>query len=199
MTMHETANPRTMGLTQNYPIRGMCAVFPLFTPSHEAAEERGTHVCVQCGFAFNAERLDDLPECPNCGESRFRTASIFAPTVVERTDLTGEHEWLAEARAGLHAGASARISYRDGETVHVLPLSAPVTRIGRSPTAHVRLDDPTVSRRHAMICDNHGALELIDDRSLNGVYLNGERVEHAALADGDEIVVGSFHLFVIEP
>lgn len=188
-----------MALAEFYPIKGMWTLSPLFTPTHEAAEQRGTHICVQCGFALNAERLDDLPECPNCGESQFRTASMFAPAPVERTDLTGEHEWLDEVRAGLPAGAAARISYRDDEAVYVLPLRAPVTRIGRSPTAHVRLDNPTVSRRHAMICDNHGALELMDDRSLNGVYLNGERVEHAPLADGDEIVVGSYHLFVIEP
>lgn len=172
---------------------------PAFTASNEPAQQRGTYMCVLCEFPLPAEQGDLLPECPNCGETQFRAASMFQPNFTLRGDLTEEHEWIEEARATLPAGGTPRLAYRDDEAVHVLPLHGTLTRIGRSPTAHILLDDPTVSRRHAMIALDDGVLTVFDDRSLNGVYLNGERVEQATLADGDEVVIGCVHLFVIEP
>ncbi|MQA75486.1 MAG: FHA domain-containing protein, partial [Solirubrobacterales bacterium] len=71
------------------------------------------------------------------------------------------------------------------------------TRIGRSGAADVRLDDPTVSRRHALVLDRGGAPVIADDRSLNGLFVNGERVEWAALSDGDELEVGRYRLYVL--
>jgi pSer/pThr/pTyr-binding forkhead associated (FHA) protein len=71
------------------------------------------------------------------------------------------------------------------------------TRIGRSLSAHIRFDDPTVSRRHALVyCDTDGT-RVLDDRSLNGVFLNGDRVELAELEDGDEIDIGRFRVFFV--
>jgi pSer/pThr/pTyr-binding forkhead associated (FHA) protein len=58
----------------------------------------------------------------------------------------------------------------------------------------VRLDDPTISRRHALIVRGPDGVRLLDDRSLNGVFVNDERVEWRTLADGDEIVVGRYRL-----
>ena len=73
------------------------------------------------------------------------------------------------------------------------------TRIGRSIAADVRLDDPSVSRRHALlVSEPDGSLRVLDDRSLNGVFLNGEMVEWGKLEDGDELRIGRYHLFVIE-
>lgn len=172
---------------------------PEYTASHETAEQRGTRVCVDCGFALPAERGDELPECPNCGETQFRTASMFAPDFAPRSDLSAEHDWVEEALVAVTPGSAPRLTYRDEEAVHVLPLRGPLVRIGRSPAAHVMLDDPTVSRRHAMISLTGDELRILDDRSLNGVYVNGERVEQATLADGDEIVIGSVHLYVFIP
>jgi pSer/pThr/pTyr-binding forkhead associated (FHA) protein len=72
------------------------------------------------------------------------------------------------------------------------------TRIGRSLAADIRFDDPTVSRRHALIVRQPDGLRVLDDRSLNGVFVNGERVEWSTLADGDAIVVGRHHLHFVE-
>ena len=72
------------------------------------------------------------------------------------------------------------------------------TRIGRSLAADVRFDDPTVSRRHALIVRQPDGLRVLDDRSLNGVFVNGERVEWSTLADGDEVVIGRHHLHFID-
>lgn len=82
--------------------------------------------------------------------------------------------------------------------VRYLPLTAPVSRLGRGFDAHVRLDDHSVSRRHALIfADADGAL-LVDEASLNGTLVDGERVASRRLRDGDEIVLGRVRLrFVV--
>jgi pSer/pThr/pTyr-binding forkhead associated (FHA) protein len=62
----------------------------------------------------------------------------------------------------------------------------------------VRFDDATVSRPHALIVSQADGVRVLDDRSLNGVYVNGRRVEWSPLADGDEIVVGRHTLHFMD-
>ena len=70
--------------------------------------------------------------------------------------------------------------------------------MGRSLSADLRFDDPTVSRRHSLVYrDPEGGARILDDRSLNGVFVNGERVDLAELNDGDEIAIGRFTLFFL--
>jgi pSer/pThr/pTyr-binding forkhead associated (FHA) protein len=76
----------------------------------------------------------------------------------------------------------------------VVALHDGVTRIGRSITADVELDDITVSRRHALIVRGEGKAVLLDDGSRNGVYLNGIRVAREELSDGDTIRLGKTDL-----
>ena len=78
----------------------------------------------------------------------------------------------------------------DGDDVVVLPLGR-VTRIGRRAGADIVLDDSTVSRRHALVLEREGAPVIADDRSLNGVYVNGRRVREATLHHGDEVQIGA--------
>jgi pSer/pThr/pTyr-binding forkhead associated (FHA) protein len=63
-------------------------------------------------------------------------------------------------------------------------------RIGRSTAADIVLDDASVSRRHAVVVHRAGRTMILDDRSLNGVFVNGERVGEAVLNDGDGIAIG---------
>jgi pSer/pThr/pTyr-binding forkhead associated (FHA) protein len=81
--------------------------------------------------------------------------------------------------------------------VRVVALQVGWTRVGRSLSAHIRFDDPTVSRRHALIHSLEGAVRILDDRSLNGVFVNGARVDMRELEDGDHIAVGRFQLHFI--
>ena len=90
------------------------------------------------------------------------------------------------------------LAWREGDDLRVVPLEREWTRIGRSLAADVRLDDPTVSRRHALIVRQPDGVRVLDDRSLNGVFVNGERVEWRVLGDGDEIVVGRYHLHFLD-
>lgn len=66
--------------------------------------------------------------------------------------------------------------------------------VGRDPRADILLDDSTVSRQHAVFRRQHGTFEVIDAGSLNGTYVNRERVDHALLKNGDEIMIGKFRL-----
>jgi hypothetical protein len=79
-------------------------------------------------------------------------------------------------------------------------LDSDVTTVGRHPEADIFFDDVTVSRRHAEITRSGTTFELVDQRSLNGTYVNGERVDRAALTNGAEVRVGKFRLnFFVSP
>jgi hypothetical protein len=69
-------------------------------------------------------------------------------------------------------------------------IAADVTHIGRGMTADVRLDDHTVSARHAIVVARADRLRILDDRSTNGTVVNGRRVDEAVLHDGDVVVLG---------
>jgi pSer/pThr/pTyr-binding forkhead associated (FHA) protein len=87
------------------------------------------------------------------------------------------------------------IATDDGQVVEI---AEGVTRIGRSLTAAVRLDDPTVSRRHALIVRTADDVRVLDDRSLGGVIVNGVTVHEQSLASGDVITIGRHTLTIVE-
>ena len=107
-------------------------------------------------------------------------------------------EWLEKTREMITDPGKYLAVYVDGRK-RVIKLDSGWSRIGRSRSADILLDDPTVSRRHAVVVQTpEGELRVLDDRSLNGIYVNDERVEWSAVADGDEIQVGRYCLHVIE-
>jgi DNA-directed RNA polymerase subunit RPC12/RpoP len=158
----------------------------------------GSFRCDSCGFAVALHERDPVPACPECGGHRFRRASLFGE------DLEGptEHEvaeppdWLEEAREAL-VRPGDYLAFENAKRVRVVPLQEGWTRIGRSLSAHIRFDDPTVSRRHALVYRDDDGARILDDRSLNGVFRNGQRIELAELEDGDEIDVGRFRMFFV--
>jgi pSer/pThr/pTyr-binding forkhead associated (FHA) protein len=105
--------------------------------------------------------------------------------------------WLAEARASVPSAGRYLAFEQDGRRV-VVPLSREWTRIGRSLAADVRFDDATVSRRHALVAVEEGGVRVLDDRSLNGIQVNGRRVEWSPLTDGDELVIGRHALYFLD-
>jgi len=160
----------------------------------------GTFRCTQCEYPVSLDAADELPVCPNCGGREFVRASLFTSsqtTMVEVPAGTEDHGWLDELREGLDEPGQY-LAYRAGEDVVAFHLRREWTRIGRSLAADVRFDDPTVSRRHALIVRQPDGLRVLDDRSLNGVFVNGERVEWSTLADGDEVVIGRHHLHFLD-
>ena len=103
---------------------------------------------------------------------------------------------VAEARERVDQPGDYVVYEESGE-LRVIPLTREWTRVGRSLAADVRFDDPTVSRRHALIVRQPDGVRLLDDRSLNGVFVNGTRVDGRTLSDGDEIVVGRYRLLFL--
>jgi predicted nucleic acid-binding Zn-ribbon protein len=158
----------------------------------------GSFRCDSCGFAIALHERDEVPSCPECGGHRFRRSSLFGDEVQKHThqDVGEPPDWLEQARDALvHDGDY--LAFEDDERVRVMPLQEGWTRVGRSLSAHIRFDDPTVSRRHALLYRDEEGARILDDRSLNGVFKNGERVELAELEDGDEVAIGRFRLFFI--
>ncbi|GIG56462.1 MULTISPECIES: oxoglutarate dehydrogenase inhibitor Odhl [Longispora] len=76
-------------------------------------------------------------------------------------------------------------------------LDHDVTTSGRHPDSDIFLDDVTVSRRHAEFQREGGYFTVRDVGSLNGTYVNRERVEAVTLSNGDEVQVGKFRLVFI--
>jgi predicted nucleic acid-binding Zn-ribbon protein len=166
----------------------------------------GTFFCTGCGSQLSLQESDRLPDCPRCGGSSFRRDSIFEP-MQEHGSNTAEFaatssaeasDWLADARQMLSAGGIYLVCQDDEGEIQAFPIDQGWTRIGRSANADIRLDDPSVSRRHALIVLEGRSLRILDDRSLNGIFLNGEVVEWGRLHDGDELTIGRYHLYTLQ-
>ncbi len=170
----------------------------------------GSFRCQRCGYVLTLAASDALSDCPGCGGASFVRASLFsvgrlghsgAPDLA--AGLVGAHspespgedelEWVAQAKEQIERPGEYLAYEEDGENM-VVALTQEWTRVGRSLAADVRFDDPTVSRRHALLVRQPDGVRVLDDRSLNGVFVNGERIEWRMLEDGDEIVVGRYRL-----
>ena len=157
----------------------------------------GSFSCGDCAYVVSLANDDELPRCPGCGGTRFQRASLFSGGSFTgrpwSQEDTGDLAWIDEVRAELDEPGQYLAYERAGE-VKMFALTKEWTRVGRSLAADIRFDDPTVSRRHALLVQAPDGVRVLDDRSLNGVFVNGERVEWSELHDGDEVLVGCHSL-----
>src|ERR1700704_6917010 len=167
----------------------------------------GSFRCRSCGYVLALTGLDALTACPRCAGEDFARASLFNTERIQPGEPGSGAlaEPVAEDRESQLAHARAHVEqpgeylcYEEGGEVRTLGLSREWTRVGRSLAADVRFDDPTVSRRHALIVRQADGVRVLDDRSLNGVFGNGELVEWSTLQDGDEVLVGCHSLRYLE-
>ena len=161
----------------------------------------GAFRCEKCGAVGPLARSADVPACPECGSTEVARASLFSR--FERGDGAGdsdgrEREVLVAAAVDNAPAAGTYLAFRDGDDVRVVTVDADHVKIGRSLTADVRFDDPTVSRRHALLVRQDEGVRVVDDRSMNGVFVNGERVEWRVLRHGDELVIGRHRLMYVD-
>jgi hypothetical protein len=168
----------------------------------ETAGGVGSFICQGCSFPVSFEPAESIPRCPNCGGTDFRRSSLFEQPTLRNIAVTRPTEkpegWLAGVRESIDEPGKYLAMFADGST-RVIELSAGWSRIGRSRSADIRLDDPTVSRRHAVIVQTpEGELRVLDDRSMNGIRVNSEAVDWSPLTDGDELQIGRYTLSVIE-
>jgi pSer/pThr/pTyr-binding forkhead associated (FHA) protein len=166
----------------------------------------GSFRCRRCGYVLTLTGSDALTECPGCGGEDFVRASLFSTERLRAGHATAAREGtlaqparsdqgalLAKVREGLEQPGQY-LCYEENGELRTVALTREWTRVGRSLVADVRFDDPTVSRRHALIVRQPDGVRVLDDRSLNGVFVNGSRVEGKVLNDGDEIIVGRYRL-----
>jgi FHA domain-containing protein/zinc ribbon family protein len=167
----------------------------------------GTYFCLVCGSQLALRETDHLPECAVCGTSRFRRDSIFAglqehgsPTIEFAVGGQGEKQaWLENTREQLTASSGYHLAMRDESEIKAFHLEVGWIKIGRCERADICLDDPSVSRRHAMIATDEGRPpRILDDRSLNGLLVNGRKVDWTELEDGDELTIGRYRLFLLQ-
>lgn len=166
----------------------------------------GTYFCLVCGTQVSLHETDQLPACSRCGTSRFRRDSIFSalqehgsPTLEFALTTASEPPgWLDEAREKL-TRPGYHLAVRERGKIVSFPLEPGWSRIGRCPTAEIYLDDPSVSRRHAMVAvESDKPPRILDDRSFNGIVVNGRKVDFAELMDGDELTIGRHRLFLLQ-
>jgi pSer/pThr/pTyr-binding forkhead associated (FHA) protein len=122
------------------------------------------------------------------------TAIPTVPEVTARHDALPalDHSVRRQVVGPEDAAPGRYLVVQEGEFERLVPLEAEVTRIGRGFSADLRLDDMTVSRRHAIVAAlGGGRVRILDDRSVNGTFVNGRSVLEAELADGDVITLGS--------
>ena len=156
--------------------------------------------CARCGTALTRPVAGVAPERP--GEQ----TSVIAAVGTEESllvggepDSTGDHFSADPATlASLPPGSALLVVKRGPNAGSRFLLDEEVTTAGRHPDSDIFLDDVTVSRRHAEFRRDTTAGSTVftvrDVGSLNGTYLNRERIDTAELSGGDEVQVGKFRL-----
>ena len=155
--------------------------------------------CTKCG----RQNPPDSHFCGHCGaplpraggESPAETTSTIALQALD-TEHDEEHGGGEDAAAvdGLPAGTALLVVKRGPNAGSRFLLDKDVTTAGRHPESDIFLDDVTVSRRHASFERKNELFIVRDVGSLNGTYLNRERIDEAALSSGDEVQIGKFRL-----
>jgi pSer/pThr/pTyr-binding forkhead associated (FHA) protein len=151
--------------------------------------------CNQCGH----RNPEGSSFCSSCGAVLERggdgepVTTTITLTPVESAGEVGEEE-ITVAVDDLPSGSGMLVVKRGPNAGSRFVLEAQTTSIGRNPDSEIFLDDITVSRRHAEVIQQADGFLVRDVGSLNGTYLNRERIEETTMANGDELQVGKFRL-----
>lgn len=137
--------------------------------------ERGANFCSSCGSPLDGEE----------------DTTVSLELLEDRRALEQE---LGDLLEQLPGGMGMLVVRRGPNAGSTYVLDDDETTIGRHPESDIFLDDVTVSRRHAAVRRRPEGYELEDVGSLNGTYLDHERVESAPLLDMQELQVGRFVL-----
>ncbi len=149
-------------------------------------------LCPECGHAGG----EGANFCQNCGASLHSeglASEVDPVTATYRIDETGElvPVELGEVTA---RGPALVIRAGGGRVGESFPVAGERMTVGRRPDSDVFLDDVTVSRDHALLINRGDQWHIDDCGSLNGTYVNRERIESHRLEDGDELQVGKYKL-----
>jgi pSer/pThr/pTyr-binding forkhead associated (FHA) protein len=146
--------------------------------------------CPECSFV----NADGANYCQKCGAYLGGADAEREPTTATyRVGETGEIEPV-QMEDVVASGAGLVIRAGGGRVGETFQLESDRLSIGRRPESDIFLDDVTVSRDHALLVRRGSDYWLDDCGSLNGTYVNRERVDSHRLADGDELQIGKYKL-----
>ena len=154
--------------------------------------------CNRCGH----RNPEDANFCSSCGaplEHRGEADATLTNLTISPNEGAGEvaDEQVIISLDDVPHGAGVLIVKRGPNAGSRFVLEKEVTEVGRHPESDIFLDDVTVSRRHAEVLDKDGEFRLRDVGSLNGTYLNRERIDNALLSSGDELQIGKFRILFL--
>jgi len=145
--------------------------------------------CPECGFV----NVEGANYCQKCGAFLGDVTQAHENTTAAwQVDETGELKAVDPEQIADNATLVIRAG--GGRSGEAFDVSGDQMRIGRSPDAEIFLDDVTVSRNHALLVRRRDGVYIDDLGSLNGTYVNRQRIESHKLTDGDEVQVGKYKL-----
>ena len=152
--------------------------------------------CNHCGH----RNPPDSSFCSSCGSpldvTGDRTITLTAVDPLQDSPVAEDD--IVVPMADLPVGTAVLIVRSGPQAGTRFALTGDVTRLGRHPESEIMLDDITVSRRHASVERTPEGYVVSDAGSLNGTYVNQERIDRAVLHHGDELQVGKFRLVLFE-
>ena len=155
--------------------------------------------CSQCGRPLTSE------EAPAAGQAAGHAAEAPGETTAtitfgapSRGDSGEERALLNESDAAavdaLPAGSALLVVQRGPSAGSRFLLDTDLVSAGRHPESEIFLDDVTVSRRHAEFRRGPNGYRVADVGSLNGTYVNRDRIDEVELQGGDEVQIGKYRL-----
>ena len=149
--------------------------------------------CSQCGTRLVTAEPEQAQPAPSDGDEATATISIGAGDKVETSDRQLNAVDAAAVDA-LPVGHALLVVQRGPGSGSRFLLDADVVTAGRHPDSEIFLDDVTVARRHAEFHRTGDTFTVSDVGSLNGTYVNRDRIDRVQLSDGDEVQIGKYRL-----
>ncbi len=156
--------------------------------------------CTACG----KQNPDDARFCSQCGTrlATFEGAEVSGDSTAtitigsEKTDTSDRLLSPVDAAAvdALPTGRAMLVVQKGPSAGSRFLLDKDETTAGRHADSEIFLDDVTVSRRHAVFRREGEEFSVADAGSLNGTYVNRDRIDRVVLKDGDEVQIGKYRL-----
>lgn len=152
----------------------------VFCPSCGHRNPAGVNFCSSCGTALVTSSGD---------------TSVAISPVEDQNDPIADETPVGLME--LPRGVGLLVVKRGSDVGVRFTVESALTRAGRHPESDIFLDDITVSRRHAEFVITDQVTTVRDVGSLNGTYVNRERIDEARLSSGDEVQIGKFKLLYL--
>ncbi len=159
--------------------------------------------CTECGHENPAE----AKFCSQCGHRLVATERRTESTTTirfggpDRAEIDADNALSPGDEAAVDAlprGSALLVVLRGPSAGSRFLLDTPEVTAGRHPDSDIFLDDVTVSRRHAVFRRSPDGYVVADVGSLNGTYVNRDRIDEILLSGGDEVQIGKYRLVYFE-